>query len=118
MNEKKFAGLYWTKEDIDSACQVYAIHIAVTNHTVCTIDTDTPSAEAFVNLFTAAPDLLDALKLITPKECPIVTHHRPDCDFCLCLRVIAEAEGNEPPAPRKNSPYYATDRHGNKLRHG
>lgn len=63
-------------------------------------------------------ELLEALKLVTPKECPIVTHHRPDCDFCLCLRVIAKAEGKEPPAPRKNNPYYVTDKLGNRLRHG
>lgn len=62
MSEKKIAGLYWTKEDIDSACQVYAVHIAVTNHLVCTIDTDVPSAENFANLFVAGPDLLEALK--------------------------------------------------------
>lgn len=60
MNESNIAGLYWTKEDIDSACQVYAIHIAVTNRLVCTIDTDVPGAEAFVNLFSEAPDLLEA----------------------------------------------------------
>jgi hypothetical protein len=118
MSETRIAGLYWVKEDTDSACQVYVIRIAVTDHIVCTIDTDVPGAEAFVNLFTEAPNLLEALKLITPKECPIVTHHRPDCDFCLCLKTIAEAEGRELPEPRKNSPYCVTDSRGNKLRHG
>lgn len=58
--DKPIAGLYWTLEDIDSACQVYAIHIAVTNHLVCTIDTDVPSAETFANLFALAPKLLEA----------------------------------------------------------
>lgn len=53
--------MYWTKEDIDSACQVYAIHIAVTNHLVCTIDTDVPGAEAFADLFAEAPRMRERI---------------------------------------------------------
>jgi hypothetical protein len=52
-------------------------------------------AERRANLFEASTDLLTALKNLTPQECPIVTHHSPDCGFCFALRMIAKAEGKE-----------------------
>lgn len=41
----------------------------------------------------AFPKLLAALKALVHDECPIVTHHRPECLFCAALKAIAEAEG-------------------------
>jgi hypothetical protein len=52
-------------------------------------------AERRANLFGASTDLLTALKKLAPPECPIVTHHGPDCGFCFALKVIANAEGKE-----------------------
>lgn len=53
----------------------------------------TPEFEANARLIAAAPELLVALKGFVHEECPIVTHHRPDCLWCAALRVIAKAEG-------------------------
>lgn len=50
-------------------------------------------AEANARLIAAAPELLAALKGIVRGPCPIVTHHRPDCEWCAAMRVIAKAEG-------------------------
>lgn len=50
-------------------------------------------AERRANLFGASSDLLTALKTLAPDECPIVTHHGPNCSFCFALKVIAQAEG-------------------------
>jgi hypothetical protein len=50
-------------------------------------------AERRANLFGASSDLLTALKKLAPPECPIVTHHSPDCGFCFALKVTAKAEG-------------------------
>lgn len=44
-------------------------------------------------LIKVAPDLLKALELLTPPECPIVTHHSPNCAFCFALKTIADARG-------------------------
>jgi hypothetical protein len=54
-------------------------------------------AERRANLFGASSDLLTALKTLTPYECPIITHHGPNCGFCFALKVIARAEGKEAP---------------------
>ncbi len=50
------------------------------------------TADKIVRAYNCHDDLLQALKLLTPPTCPIVTHHNPDCDFCRALRVIAKAE--------------------------
>lgn len=55
-------------------------------------DSVTPESEANVRLIVTAPKLLAALKSIVSGECPIVTHHRPDCRWCAALKAIAEAE--------------------------
>ena len=53
------------------------------------------------NLFSVSSDLLIALKTLTPTECPIVTHHGPNCGFCFALKVIAEAEGGSNLCPEE-----------------
>jgi hypothetical protein len=50
-------------------------------------------ADKVVRAYNTHDDLLLALKSIVPPTCPIVTHHKPDCDFCRALQAIAEAEG-------------------------
>lgn len=50
-------------------------------------------AERWANIFSASSDLLSALKTLTPSECPIITHHSPECGFCFALKAIAMAEG-------------------------
>jgi hypothetical protein len=45
------------------------------------------------SLITAALELLEALKGIVRGPCPIVTHDRPDCEWCAGLRAIAKATG-------------------------
>ena len=117
MSEKKFAGLYWTKEAIDSGCEIYAIHIAVTNRLLCTIDTDVPGAEAFVNLFTAASDLLEALQAfvdVAPSEghrclyCDADVYgtestdeHLPDCEMTKGYAAIGTARGEAQQTPEQ-----------------
>lgn len=54
-------------------------------------DWDEVMANAY--LIAAAPKLLSALKGIVRTGCPIVTHHRPDCEWCAALLAIADAEG-------------------------
>lgn len=55
-------------------------------------------ADKIVRAYNCHDDLLDALKRIVPPTCPIVTHHRPDCDLCRGLRAIAKATKGEPDA--------------------
>lgn len=57
----------------------------------------TEEGERRANLFGASSGLLAALKHLAPAECPIVTHHSPDCGFCFAIRAIAEAEGKKTP---------------------
>lgn len=74
-------------------------------NTVTIVDCRQPSVKAGytaeeaanARLIAKSPELLTVLKEITPDECPIVTHHKPDCIWCRSLRLISEIEG-EPDA--------------------
>lgn len=58
----------------------------------CEEDIDS-ECKANADLIKTAPDLYAALEAIVQKECPIVTHHRPDCEWCAGLRALAKARG-------------------------
>ena len=50
--------------------------------------------EADGNLIAAALDMYVALSgFIRGRGCPIVTHHREDCEWCAAIRALAKADG-------------------------
>lgn len=61
---------------------------------VGSVRTSNDEERADARLAAAAFELFNALELLMPPQCPIVTHHRPNCDFCRALRAIKKAKGN------------------------
>lgn len=45
-------------------------------------------ARELIALGTAAEGLEKALAAIVCGECPVVTHHRPDCEWCAAIKAL------------------------------
>lgn len=78
---RKTIGEIWNAEDFGFPEQTEEIE-----------EKATAIADKIVRSYNAYDDLLEAIKRIVPPTCPIVTHHRPGCDWCHALQIIAKAE--------------------------
>jgi hypothetical protein len=49
---------------------------------------DYPNQEIDAKLVSKAPQMLALIEKITPETCPMVTHHRPDCEWCEMINLL------------------------------